>query len=87
MDEAARAAGRDPADVRGVYNIMGQVGGTGTDPFTGPVERWVDELTGLVDRGISGFILWPNGDDPDRQIELFATRVAPEVRGRVEQRG
>jgi alkanesulfonate monooxygenase SsuD/methylene tetrahydromethanopterin reductase-like flavin-dependent oxidoreductase (luciferase family) len=81
IDQAAATAGREPAAIRRIYNIMGQIGEAGpADPFQGPAEQWVDELTGLaVEQGIDTFILGlpePPGD----QIERFMAEIAPQVR-------
>ncbi len=78
IDEAAVAAGREPASVRRLLNITGEFTRSGSGLLTGPVSQWVEELAGLaVDCGISGFILM--GDDP-AAIERFGQEVAPAVR-------
>ena len=78
IDEAAVAAGREPASVRRLLNISGEFTRSGSGLLTGPVSQWVEELAGLVvDCGISGFILM--GDDP-LAIERFGEEVAPAVR-------
>ncbi|HEX7973350.1 MAG TPA: LLM class flavin-dependent oxidoreductase, partial [Anaerolineales bacterium] len=84
IDEAALSAGRDPAAIQRIYNIMGQIkAGPPAEPFNGPVEQWVDELTGLaLEYGMDTFILGlpePPGD----QIERFIAEVAPRVRENV----
>lgn len=81
IDDAAAEAGRDPAAVRRVYNVMGQIGRMpSAEPFKGPVEQWVDELTGLyLETGIDTFIAGlpePPGD----QLERFIHEIAPRVR-------
>jgi alkanesulfonate monooxygenase SsuD/methylene tetrahydromethanopterin reductase-like flavin-dependent oxidoreductase (luciferase family) len=87
IDEAARAAGRDPAAVRRVYNVVGSIGsGRGGPGLTGDVESWVDTLTGwAVELGLDTFILWPM-TEPRAQLEVFATQVVPAVRQRVSER-
>jgi alkanesulfonate monooxygenase SsuD/methylene tetrahydromethanopterin reductase-like flavin-dependent oxidoreductase (luciferase family) len=81
IEDAASSAGRDPAQIRRVYNLMGAIGEATGEPFVGPVSFWVDELTRLaVEVGMNGFIFWPGGDDPIAQAETFATEVAPAVR-------
>jgi hypothetical protein len=45
------AAGRDPAEIRRVYNVSGVITeeGAASDGFLhGPVQQWVEELTALV---------------------------------------
>ncbi|MFC6241654.1 LLM class flavin-dependent oxidoreductase [Knoellia sp. 3-2P3] len=69
LDEAATAAGRDPAAVRRLLNI----GPREADP------GFLSELA--LAYGVSGFIL--AGDDP-RLVRRFGEEVAPEVRELVE---
>jgi len=46
IDEAARAAGRAPADVRRIYNVVGMIGPrAGGSGLIGDVGLWVDTLT------------------------------------------
>ena len=84
IDTAALAAGRQPRDIRRIYNIMGLITeGPVQALFTGPVHYWVDELTRLaVEVGMDTFIYWP-ADDRLRQIERFATEVVPAVQEQV----
>jgi alkanesulfonate monooxygenase SsuD/methylene tetrahydromethanopterin reductase-like flavin-dependent oxidoreductase (luciferase family) len=89
VDDAARAAGRDPHDVRRIYNVLGAIGPyRGGQGLVGPVDLWVDTLTEwAVDLGIDTFILWTI-TDPAAQLELFTSAVVPAVRARVaEHRG
>ncbi len=70
IDEAAVAAGRDPAQIRRLLNL-------------GPQDAEPDTLTELALRyGIGTFIL--ASDDP-AEIERFGRRTAPQVRRRVEE--
>lgn len=87
IDAAARDAGRDPAEVRRVYNVIGTIGpqrgGTG---LVGPVETWVDTLTSwAADLGFDTFVLWPLADAPG-QLKTFTSEIVPAVRERVAQR-
>src|SRR3954468_7886455 len=64
IDEAARAAGRDPARIRRIANISGEItSGAGAGEWLhGPPSLWVDELTRLVEEiGFDGFVLSPAG--------------------------
>ncbi|MCP2339918.1 LLM class flavin-dependent oxidoreductase [Actinomadura rupiterrae] len=83
IDEAAAAAGRDPSDIRTIYNLPGRI----TDrPLTatrdaegrwlgGSPAQWTEELTGAVlDHGATGFTYF--GDQPD----AWAREVAPAIR-------
>lgn len=82
IDEAAGAAGRDPAEIARVYNVWGQIGGTGGF-LQGGVAQWVDELTELsVVHGMDTFIFGPSAD-PVSQLQRFAEEVAPAVREQV----
>jgi alkanesulfonate monooxygenase SsuD/methylene tetrahydromethanopterin reductase-like flavin-dependent oxidoreductase (luciferase family) len=91
VDEAAAAVGRDPRDVRTIYNFPGRI----TDqplPATrdrsgrwvgGSVGQWVEELTGAVlDHDAAGFILFPTGRDDHDDVSLgrWANEIAPAVR-------
>ena len=80
IDDAARAAGRDPAAIRRAYNIGGLItdGPRGENPLDGPVDRWVATLTEWAfDLGVDAFIYWP----PDRaSLERYAGEVVPAVR-------
>ena len=68
IDAAARAAGRSPSAVRRLYNI---------NPGHAP-----EELVALaLEHGMSTFIL---SADDEREIQRFASEVAPAVRQRVE---
>jgi alkanesulfonate monooxygenase SsuD/methylene tetrahydromethanopterin reductase-like flavin-dependent oxidoreductase (luciferase family) len=88
IDEAARAAGRDPAAVRRIYNVVGAIGGQfGRGPgLSGDVASWVATLSEwTVDLGLDTFILWPT-TAPQSQLEIFAAEVIPGVRQRVTER-
>jgi alkanesulfonate monooxygenase SsuD/methylene tetrahydromethanopterin reductase-like flavin-dependent oxidoreductase (luciferase family) len=80
IDEAARAAGRSPGAIRGVYNLMGQITDAPTqEHLHGPESHWVEELTGFaVDLGFDTFVLWSE-QDRVRQLERFAHEVVPGV--------
>jgi alkanesulfonate monooxygenase SsuD/methylene tetrahydromethanopterin reductase-like flavin-dependent oxidoreductase (luciferase family) len=81
IDEAARAAGRDPAEIRRVYNLVGRiVDGSVEGLLHGPPEHWVETLTGFaLELGFDTFVFWPS-EEPVRQLEWFAADVAPAVR-------
>ena len=69
IDDAASAAGRDPATIRRIYNVMGDV----------PAEQlaeWAIELR------FDTFVHWPQ-DDVVRGTERFAQETAPAVRAAV----
>jgi alkanesulfonate monooxygenase SsuD/methylene tetrahydromethanopterin reductase-like flavin-dependent oxidoreductase (luciferase family) len=80
IDDAAAAAGRDPAAVRRLYNISGRIGPGGGGFLDGPAGQWVEQLLALVtETGTDTFVLWPT-EEPHRQLELFAAEVAPALR-------
>ncbi|MDQ7909435.1 LLM class flavin-dependent oxidoreductase [Phytohabitans sp. ZYX-F-186] len=87
IDKAAREAGRDPAAVRRVYNVIGAIGshrgGTG---LVGDPRTWIDTLTTwAVDLGFDTFVFWPV-TAAEAQLKLFVDQVVPGVREQVRQR-
>lgn len=82
IDAAAERAGRDPAAIRRVYNVGGEIAdGAVRGLLQGPPEHWVETLTAFgADLGFDGFLFWPSGGDTVEQIERFAVEVAPAVR-------
>ncbi|PSL48659.1 luciferase-like monooxygenase [Saccharothrix carnea] len=97
VDEAAVAAGRDPREVRTVFNLPGRV----TDrplPATrdddgrwlgGDAGQWVEELTSAVlEHGASGFTLFsPEGGTPDAvSLARWAGDIVPAVREAISNR-
>jgi alkanesulfonate monooxygenase SsuD/methylene tetrahydromethanopterin reductase-like flavin-dependent oxidoreductase (luciferase family) len=91
IDEAARAAGRDPAAIRRIYNIAGDVapaieeGASDEDhQIIGPRDHWVDVLTHLaVDHGFATFVLWGVPTAP--RLRMFIEEIAPAVKARVAE--
>jgi alkanesulfonate monooxygenase SsuD/methylene tetrahydromethanopterin reductase-like flavin-dependent oxidoreductase (luciferase family) len=89
LDEAALAAGRDPTDIRRLYNIGGSItddgdGRRGDRPLDGPVGQWVETLTGwALELGVDTFVFWPP-DTGVYTIQRFAGEIAPAVRQAVE---
>jgi alkanesulfonate monooxygenase SsuD/methylene tetrahydromethanopterin reductase-like flavin-dependent oxidoreductase (luciferase family) len=83
IDEAAAIAGRDPASIRRVYNLMGAIRPERGDRLVGPVSHWVEELVGLVGIGMDAFVFWPGADDPLGQTEAWASDVVPAVRSAI----
>jgi alkanesulfonate monooxygenase SsuD/methylene tetrahydromethanopterin reductase-like flavin-dependent oxidoreductase (luciferase family) len=86
ITNAALAAGRQPQDIRRLYNVMGLITDGPVEGFlTGPVDYWVDELTRLViEVGMDTFIYWP-ADDRLPQLERFAAEIVPAVRAQVNK--
>lgn len=78
IDDAATAAGREPAEIRRLFNVNGRFTGDRRGFLQGPSSQWVEELAELALRdGVSAFIL--GGDDP-ASLQRFAEEVAPELR-------
>ena len=89
IDGAARDAGRDPREIRRIYNIPGAFAPTAPAPardtdqtIVGPPDHWVGVLTHLaLDIGFDTFMLAAE-PDPDT-LRTFVEEVAPQVRERV----
>lgn len=81
IDDAAAAAGRDPAGIQRIYNVFGTItDGPSRAGFDGPVRQWVDTLVELtLDGGMDSYVFGPAGDDV-AQITTFTEDVAPAVR-------
>ncbi|GHF18263.1 N5,N10-methylene tetrahydromethanopterin reductase [Amycolatopsis deserti] len=94
IDEAAAAVGRDPREVRTILNFPGRI----TDAplaktrdeegrwIGGSVDQWVEELTtGVLEHGMSGFILFPPGHAAHDDVSLgrWAREIVPAVRERI----
>jgi alkanesulfonate monooxygenase SsuD/methylene tetrahydromethanopterin reductase-like flavin-dependent oxidoreductase (luciferase family) len=87
IDSAAGDAGRDPAEIRRLYNVSGRItdGERGEGPLEGPVEHWAETFTRwATELGLDTFVLWP-GEPSREQVERFASDVAPAVRREVER--
>ena len=89
IDHAAREAGRDPGEIRRIYNMPGaftasasRAGADSDDAIVGPPEHWTEVLTHLaVDLGFGTFVIMAPPDP--RLLRTFIEDVAPEVRERV----
>jgi alkanesulfonate monooxygenase SsuD/methylene tetrahydromethanopterin reductase-like flavin-dependent oxidoreductase (luciferase family) len=89
IDEAARTAGRDPATVRRISNVIGTIGKSAGGPgLAGDVPYWIATLSEwAVGLGFDTFVFWPV-TSPSAQLDLFMSEVVPGVRERVgELRG
>jgi alkanesulfonate monooxygenase SsuD/methylene tetrahydromethanopterin reductase-like flavin-dependent oxidoreductase (luciferase family) len=92
IDEAATAAGREPAAIRRLLNLGGTItapgpsdatpddAGEGRDGPAGPPSFWQEELERLHAIGFTAFVFWPRGDDIPAQIDRLAREVAPALR-------
>ncbi len=80
IDAGAAEAGREPREIRRVYNLSGNIGAEGEGILQGPPKKWVETLSGFaLEHGMDTFIYWPS-NDRERQVSLFATEVVPGVR-------
>ena len=88
IDEGAIEAGRDPAQVRRGYNLLGiikDVPETRDDHWlvTTP-QGWADAIVSYyMDLGLDSFIYWPPTDDAINQVQRFANEVVPIVRAAI----
>ncbi|ONI74745.1 5,10-methylene tetrahydromethanopterin reductase [Actinosynnema sp. ALI-1.44] len=92
IDEAAVAAGRDPGEIRTIFNFVGRVTDRplratrddGGRWIGGSPDQWVDELVGAVlEHGASGFTLFStDGGTSQNLVDLgrWANEIAPAVR-------
>ncbi|MCD0449430.1 LLM class flavin-dependent oxidoreductase [Actinocorallia sp. API 0066] len=81
IDETAAEAGRDPAQVRRLLNIAGEISPESQGLLRGPVGQWTEELTALaLEDGIGTFVL--ASDDPGA-LQVFGAEIAPAVRENV----
>jgi alkanesulfonate monooxygenase SsuD/methylene tetrahydromethanopterin reductase-like flavin-dependent oxidoreductase (luciferase family) len=89
IDRAARDAGRDPGEIRRIYNMPGAFTATAPAPardtdeaIVGPPEHWIEVLTHLaLDLGFGTFVLM--GQPDPQKLRTFIEDVAPQVRERV----
>jgi alkanesulfonate monooxygenase SsuD/methylene tetrahydromethanopterin reductase-like flavin-dependent oxidoreductase (luciferase family) len=88
IDEAAIAAGRDPAKIRRVLNVSGEItdgapgqGSLGSmGSLVGPVDLWIETLTAwFLELSADTFVIWPP-DTGTNLIDRLAAEVAPAVR-------
>jgi alkanesulfonate monooxygenase SsuD/methylene tetrahydromethanopterin reductase-like flavin-dependent oxidoreductase (luciferase family)/hemerythrin-like domain-containing protein len=89
IDEAASDAGRDPALIRRMYNLVGSFGSDEGWP-RGDAKDWAEQLATLtLEQGMSSYILSVSNEG---DLRRFAEEVAPAVRelvaaGRAEVTG
>jgi alkanesulfonate monooxygenase SsuD/methylene tetrahydromethanopterin reductase-like flavin-dependent oxidoreductase (luciferase family) len=83
IEAAAREAGRDPAELRLVYNVPVRVdpGAAGSDGVVaGGGAEVADRLRSLLELGFTGLNLMPSGPDAAEQVERLAADVLPALR-------
>jgi alkanesulfonate monooxygenase SsuD/methylene tetrahydromethanopterin reductase-like flavin-dependent oxidoreductase (luciferase family) len=89
LDERLAAAGRERRAIRRIYNIGGRItdGERGDGPLDGPVDQWVETLTGwALELGVDAFIVAPTEPGP-AGVERLANEIAPAVRAAVAAEG
>ena len=85
IDEAAIAAGRDPASVRRIFNVGGRItdGPRGDGLLDGPPDQWIETLSAwAVELRADAFIIWPPDTDV-RFVERVSAEIAPAIRAAV----
>ncbi len=82
IDEGAHDAGRDPEQIRRIYNVVGRiVDGPAAGFLQGDHDHWIEELTGLsIDGRMDSFVLMLE-EDADSQLRSFA-EIAEDLRRR-----
>ncbi|MGB3330309.1 MAG: LLM class flavin-dependent oxidoreductase, partial [Thermomicrobiales bacterium] len=81
IDEAARAVGRDPREVRRILTIAGTFAPERGAFLQGPPAQWVDDLAPLaIEDGVSTFLL---ASDDEETLRTFAHAVIPALVERV----
>jgi len=90
IDDAAQAAGRDPADIGTVYNHPGRITAKPLKTVRdhtgrwigGSASQWIEELTGaVIEHGASGFLFFPADESPlDMALGRWAREIVPAVR-------
>ncbi|MEX2459268.1 MAG: LLM class flavin-dependent oxidoreductase [Actinomycetota bacterium] len=81
--EAARDAGRQPEEIRCVYNLEFTLdAGAEARPslVSGPVEQAIERLGGFLALGFTGLNFIPAGPDPAADLERLAGEVLPALR-------
>ncbi len=91
LELGARSAGRDPAAVRRLYNLLGVLQVPGARPLRvnrpgfleGDAAAWVDAIVRFVSLGMDTFVFWPVAGDYVAQARHFVEVVVPEVHRRL----
>jgi alkanesulfonate monooxygenase SsuD/methylene tetrahydromethanopterin reductase-like flavin-dependent oxidoreductase (luciferase family) len=84
IDVAATAAGRDPARIRRIFNVMGVISDAvperNDQRLNGSARFWVETLRDYRDRlGFDSIVFWPVHRDVRDQVRLFLTEVRPHL--------
>ncbi|GAA0954548.1 LLM class flavin-dependent oxidoreductase [Nonomuraea longicatena] len=86
VDAAAEAAGRDPSQVRRVFNVMGTISDSAPERddhlVAGSAAHWVRVLRDYRERlRFDSFVFWPVQGDTREQTRLFFEKVRPHLEG------
>jgi alkanesulfonate monooxygenase SsuD/methylene tetrahydromethanopterin reductase-like flavin-dependent oxidoreductase (luciferase family) len=78
VDDAAQAAGRDPGEIRRVFNVSGRIAeGPTRGLLDGPPDHWVETLQSFAaELGFDTFVFWP-AEEQLAQLERFTGEVVP----------
>jgi alkanesulfonate monooxygenase SsuD/methylene tetrahydromethanopterin reductase-like flavin-dependent oxidoreductase (luciferase family) len=98
IDEAAAAVGRDPREVRTIFNFPGRITERPLNAtrdrdgrwIGGSTQQWVEELTGAVlEHDAAGFMLFsPTGGTPDADsVARWGGEIVPAIREAVALTG
>jgi alkanesulfonate monooxygenase SsuD/methylene tetrahydromethanopterin reductase-like flavin-dependent oxidoreductase (luciferase family) len=74
IDEGARAAGRDPSEIRRAVNVM---------ELAGEADGWADQLLRIVELGFETLLVGVPAEQPVEFIRRLGEDVAPAVRSRL----
>lgn len=84
IDAAAQRAGRDPGQIRRVFNVMGEISDTAAVEngrrLVGPPSFWAEALRDYHDRlGFDAFTFWPVSGERISQVRRFFEEVRPQL--------
>lgn len=95
IDAGAQEIGRDPAEIRRGYNLLGvldlgrddtKAPGLKPDFVQGTVQDWIAQIAGwYTEQRMDTFIFWPVAGNKIAQIDAFAQDVVPGVRAALER--
>jgi alkanesulfonate monooxygenase SsuD/methylene tetrahydromethanopterin reductase-like flavin-dependent oxidoreductase (luciferase family) len=84
IDAAAEQVGRDPSQVRRVFNVMGEISDTAPVEngrrLVGPPRFWAEALRDYHERlGFDSFTFWPVSGERLGQVRRFFEQVRPQL--------
>jgi alkanesulfonate monooxygenase SsuD/methylene tetrahydromethanopterin reductase-like flavin-dependent oxidoreductase (luciferase family) len=89
IDTAAGQAGREPRQVRRVFNVMGEISDTASlengRTLVGPSGFWAEALRDYHERlGFDSFTFWPVSGERSSQVRRFFEEVRPQLGDRFQ---